>query len=265
MEKKMSDPLFIHEKIVVEGTYGDKEVQISRCLPVHATGVDIVVLHGVHSSANLTPRNKFRFLAELLTEKGFMVWLVETSRGTREHLEGESVENWAVRAFNGKTFAQEQEDALRALKEILRRNGGKAIWLWGFSLGGIIAVSAAGLISLPGGAPAVDKLIISGTGLRVSLETERDTLKMPILSTLMETLTPDIFKRVGANSVMSFRGEFDEIFSLRSALDFIDSIGLPADKKTFFTIKGADHSFRHKKGRPDTAIIEEMVSHISGE
>lgn len=252
-----------YESIILPGTFGDKEVRLCRCAPERLIGIDVILLHGVHSSANMSPSNKFRYLAQLLTAKGCTAWLTETSRKTRCRNEFESAADWAAEAFGGKTFAQEQEDVLRAIKEVLKRTGMKAAWLWGFSLGGIIAASLTGQIApLTDGGPAIDRLIFSGTGLKPYPEVGKGMYKTPILSTLRETLSADTLSRVRANRVISFRGEFDEVFSMKSCLEFIDGIGLPADKKTFRTIRGADHSLRHRNCKADPGIMEEMVDYL---
>lgn len=260
----MTNTRINYKKIIVPGTYGDKEVYLYHCIPEQANGVDIVLLHGVHSSAGLSARNKFSNLAELLLQKGFTPWLVETSRNARHRCEGEEIYNWACRAFAGKTFAQEQEDVFLAIKEVLSMVASKTVWLWGFSLGGIIAASAAGLFHMQDNEESpVEKLILSGTGLRAYPEVENQMMKMPILSTLRETLSADMLPLVRTKTVISFRGEFDEVFSEDSCRDFVNRINLPADKKTFLTIKGADHSLRMRNGKADCGILKEMVEYIA--
>lgn len=258
----MTETVLTHENITIEGFHGDREVRVCRCAPSAAGGVDVVLLHGVHSFANLSPQNKFRFLAELLTKEGFTAWLVETSRASRHRDEAEDPGRWVDNAFGGKTFAQEQEEVFRAIREILKRNGGKQIWLWGFSLGGIIAASAASRITLPDGRPAVGRLIISGTGLWAYPQAEEEMLRLPILSTLREMLSPDMLGGVKTGGVVSFRGEYDEVFPEKSCREFIEKIDLPDEKKTFLTIAGADHSLRHRNGKSDTSIMKEMVDFL---
>lgn len=260
----MANTRINHEKIIIPGTYGDKEIYLYHCIPEKANGVDIVLLHGVHSSAGLSARNKFNNLAELLLIKGFTPWLVETSRNARHRREGEETNEWAHRAFAGKTFAQEQKDVFLAIKEVLSRITAKAVWLWGFSLGGIIAAAAAGLLPASNReAPLVEKLILSGTGLQAYPEVENQMMKMPVLSTLRKTLSADMLSLVHTKAVISFRGEFDEVFSEESCRDFVDGIELPADKKTFLTIRGADHSLRLRNGKADCSILKEMVEYIA--
>lgn len=259
----MTETALIHEDITLEGLYGDREVRVCRCAPRSpGRGVDVVLLHGVHSFANLSAQNKFRLLAELLTQEGFTAWLVETSRASRHRDEGEDLGKWVEAAFGGKTFAQEQEEVFLAIRGILKRNGGKPVWLWGFSLGGIIAASAAGQITLPDGSPAVDRLIVSGTGLWAYPDVEEDMLRMPILSTLRETISSEALRAVKTGGVVSFRGEYDEVFPEKSCREFIEAINLPDEKKTFLTIAGADHSLRHRNGKSDTSMMKEMVDFL---
>lgn len=261
-QNEMTETILAHEDITIEGLYGDREVRICRCAPSAPGGADVVLLHGVHSFANLSPQNKFRLLAELLTKEGFTAWLVETSRVSRHRDEGEDYYRWIENTFGGKTFAQEREDVFRAVREILARNGGKPVWLWGFSLGGIIAASAAGAITLPDGKTAIDRLIVSGTGLWAYPRAEEEMLRLPILSTLRDTLSPETLLSVKTNRVISFRGEYDEIFPEKSCREFIEKICLPEEKKAFLTIARADHSLRRRDGKSDVSIMKEMVDFL---
>ena len=145
------------ELIKLKGTFGDREVRLCRCDPAAANGVNVVLLHGVHSSANITHHNKFRHLADVLADNGFTSWLVETSRLVRNrHDYGADIAAWVKDAFSGKTFPQEQEDAFTAIREVFRRVKQQRVWLWGFSLGGIIVLSAAAVIPA-GPAPIIIK------------------------------------------------------------------------------------------------------------
>lgn len=150
---------FNYENIIIPGSFGDNEVRLCRCIPECPNGVDVVLLHGVHSSANAAPHNKFRHLAELLNKKGCFAWLVETSRNACCRDETERTALWPYDAFGGKTFANELEDVLSGINEVLRRIAMKQIWLWGFSLGGILAAAATEKIPvLPDGTPVVEKI-----------------------------------------------------------------------------------------------------------
>lgn len=258
----MTETILAHEDITIGGLYGDREVRICRCAPSVPGDANVVLLHGVHSFANLSPQNKFRLLAELLTKEGFTAWLVETSRASRHRDDGEDPNKWIENTFGGKTFAQEQEEVFRAIREILARSGGKPFWLWGFSLGGIIAASAAGEITLPDGRPAADRLIVSGTGLWAYPRAEEEMLRLPVLSTLRDTLSPETLRHVKTNCVVSFRGEYDEIFPEKSCREFIEMISLPDEKKAFLTIAHADHSLRRRDGKNDISIMKEMVDFL---
>ncbi len=253
------------EGIILRGTYGDMEIHVRQCFPKSPNNIHIILLHGVHSSANIGLHNKFRYLAELLVDCGFTAWLVETSRKLRNRLDfADNIGGWIKGAFDGKTFAQEQEDFFMAIREIIRRVSPDPIWIWGFSLGGIIALSAAaGAIEPPDGKqPAIDRIILSGTGLVAYQETESHMMKMPILSTLYSSLSQDMITRVRTNGCILFRGSEDEIFPEQSCLDLLEGIELPAESKYFHTVKGADHSLRlrNRKNAPD--IMQEMVEFI---
>lgn len=255
------------EKIRLKGTFGDGEVHLCRCVPAAPNGIDVILLHGVHSSANVHHLNKFRCLANYLADKGLTPWLVETSRRVRSrHEYANDVAGWIRDAFSGKSFPQEQEDVFTAVREVIKRSQKLKIWLWGFSLGGIIALSAAAgaIAPLANGAPPIDKLIVSGTGLVSYPEVEEQMMKLPVLSTLRATLSPDLLSKVRTTGFVSFRGTRDEIFPESSCRDLVNGIMLPKSAKHFVPVDGADHSMRTRSGKPCPAIMEEMVSYIAG-
>lgn len=251
--------------LTLKGSFGDGEVHLCHCLPTEPNGVDVVLLHGVHSSANVQRMNKFRHLADVLADRGFTSWLVETSRHVRNrHDYADNIAGWVRDAFSGKSFLQEQEDVFTAVREVIRRSQKLRVWLWGFSLGGIIALSAAaGAIEpLPGGAPAIEKLILSGTGLASYPEVEETMMKLPVLSTLRDTLSPELLSSVRTTGFISFRGTMDEIFPESSCRELVDGVPLPGEQKSFVSVEGADHSMRTRDGRPCPEIMEEMADYI---
>lgn len=262
----MMERNFETENIILKGTFGDGELRVCCCLPAKSNGTQVVLLHGVHSSANLSHENKFRTLAGLLTSRGFTPWLVETSRMVHDRLSyGTDAASWIKDAFSDKTFAQEQEDAFIAIRDIARRAKGALLWVWGFSLGGIIAASSAAGILAPhsDGKPAIDRLIVSGTGLYCRKKAEW-MLNLPILSTMRDAIAPDLLQKVATDKFIAFRGEHDEIFSKKACMDFLNTIRLPKEAKFFRTVKGADHSLRSRDGRPDPGIMEEMTDFAAG-
>ncbi|MEG1798675.1 MAG: hypothetical protein RR214_00680 [Synergistaceae bacterium] len=255
--------LSVHN-ITLGGTFGDKEVRLCRCVPNIANGIQIILLHGVHSSANFSLHNKFRRLAEILATLGCTSWLVETSRKIRDrHEYADDISSWIRDAFDGKTFAQEQEDAFVAIRHVLEETRNFPHWLWGFSLGGIIALSAASENLFTEGEKKniFDMLVLSGTGLESYRKVEEQMMKLPILSTLRTTLRADILSSVAARRLLSFRGSCDEIFSEKSCRAIVTSVKIPEDKKEFRSIEGADHSLRIRNGRPDPEIMKEMAAY----
>ena len=249
---------FISSEIIkLKGTFGDGEVFLCRCDPPSFNGVNVVWLHGVHSSANITHHNKFRHLADALADNGFTSWLVETSRMVRDrHSYGSDIAAWIRDAFAGKTFAQEQEDAFTAIREVFRRVKRQRVWLWGFSLGGIVALSAAAVM------PAVEKIILSGTGLVSFPRVEVTIPRMPILSTLRSTLAPDTLSRVKTTGLIAFRGSRDEVFPEASCRELCGAVPLPPEAKSCVPVAGSDHSMRMRDGKPCPQLMDEMVACI---
>ncbi len=258
------DRVLDSELYILEGTYGDREVHLCRCMPKHPNGINVILLHGVHSSANLSYHNKFRYLAEILTEKGLTPWLVETSRRIRNRQElKDNITAWIKGAFKEKTFMQEQEDVFIAVRKVLEEAKGESLWLWGFSLGGIIALSAAaGGIVREGISPVFDRLILSGTGLISYPQVEENMMKLPILSTLRTAISPEILLQTAAGKVIAFRGDRDEIFSKESCLDLLKRINIPDRDKFFHVIDRADHSLRTRDGAADPSIMDEMLDFL---
>ena len=252
---------------VLPGTFGDMEVKVSSSSPRSPIGVNVILLHGVHSSANMGQHNKFRFLAEILSDSGFTPWLVETSRRIRNRQDfPNDVTQWIRKAFSGKTFAEERTDVFNAICGIRSEAAGCPIWIWGFSLGGIIALSAAAdMINCPdeSGPSVLERVILSGTGLVAYKDVEERMMSLPILSTLRSEIPPDMLSHVRAKGLISFRGSCDEIFSEESCLGVLGEVNIPKRDKYFFTIEGADHSFRSRNGKADPGIMKEMVDHIT--
>jgi predicted alpha/beta-fold hydrolase len=248
---------------VVPGTFGDNEVRVTSFPPKEPNGVQVVLLHGVHSSANMGENNKFRFLSELLSGRGYAPWLVETSRKVRNRNDfSNDVPLWIREAFSGKTFVQEQQDVFNAISEISGEMPDRPIWIWGFSLGGIIALSAAAdniKRNAGEGSPLPERIILSGTGLVAYKEVEERMMSLPVLSTLRSEIDTDMLAHVKAKGLISFRGSCDEIFSEESCLGVLREASIPESEKHYFVIEGADHSFRSRYGKADPGVMEEMV------
>ena len=265
--KKIPECCQVIQEYVFPGTFGDKEVRVASCIPKDPNGVHIALLHGVHSSANMGEHNKFRLLSKLLSDRGYTPWLVETSRKIRNRQDfSNDVSRWIKKAFSGKTFAQEQQDVSSAICGISAANVGKPVWIWGFSLGGIIALSAAAdniNCRIKDGSQVPERVILSGTGLVAYEDVEARMMSLPVLSTLRSEITADMLSNVSARGLISFRGSCDEIFSEESCLGVLREVSLPDREKHFFIIEGADHSFRSRYGKADPKIMKEMVDQIA--
>lgn len=243
---------------VLPSPFGDTGVRVSRLFPAAPNGAHALLLHGVHSSANLGHRNKFRHLAEILARRGVTPWLCETSRVAVNREEYGEPLAWIEEAFGGKTFGEEHDDCLSALRLVLEENP-RSLWIWGFSLGGIIALLLARLDGL-----RVDRLILSGTALTALPEVEKVMMPMPVLSTLRATVGPDMLDGVRAGEMFSFRGTEDAVFSEEACRSLLGAVKIPESRKKFFAIEGADHSFKMRGGKYDPGIMEEMLSLMDG-
>ena len=220
---------FKDEITVLPSAFGDTGVRVSRLFPDRPDGTHALLLHGVHSSANLGHRNKFRHLAEILAAR-----------------------------FGGKTFGEEHDDCLAALRLVLERKPAK-LWIWGFSLGGIIALLLACRPEV-----RADRLVLSGTGLTATPEAESVMMPMPVLSTLRSTVAPDMVDRVRAGEAFAFRGTEDAVFTEEACRSLLGSIKIPEERKKFYAIEGADHSLKTRGGKYDPLIMDEMLSLMDG-
>ena len=246
---------FKYEITVLPSAFGDTGVRVSRLFPEEPDGTHALLLHGVHSSANLGHRNKFRHLAEILAARGVTPWLCETSRVSVSREEcGDQPLAWIEESFGGKTFGEEHDDCLAALDLALAQKPAK-FWVWGFSLGGIIALLLACRSDV-----RIDRLVLSGTGLTATPEAENIMMPMPILSTLRSTVEPDMVSRVRAGEVFAFRGTEDAVFTEEACRSLLGSIKIPDERKKFYAIEGADHSLKTRRGKHDPQIMDEMLS-----
>lgn len=246
---------FKDEITTLPSAFGDTGVRVSRLFPDKPDGTHALLLHGVHSSANLGHRNKFRHLAEILAARGVTPWLCETSRVSVSREEcGDQPLAWIEESFGGKTFGEEHDDCLAALDLALAQKPAK-LWVWGFSLGGIIALLLACRPDV-----RIDRLVLSGTGLTATPEAENIMMPMPILSTLRSTVEPDMVGRVRAGEVFAFRGTEDAVFTEEACRSLLGSIKIPDGRKKFYAIEGADHSLKTRGGKYDPLIMDEMLS-----
>ncbi len=220
------------------------------------------MLHGVHGYASLETGNKYGDLARMLSHEGAWSALVETSRSRRDRETfGTDRDAWAHAAFSGKTFAQEYEDAIAGTEAAFGELGLKNVWIFGFSLGGINATLAAGedngLSFTPSG------IALGGTGSSIRPEAA-SSLSLPIL----DTAPPKERLLLSAGNMkterlLSFYGSLDSTFSEGSCREVVEAASVPADRKRFIVIEGADHSFRTIKGIPTVKTLEMMTGVIS--
>ncbi|MEG1603819.1 MAG: hypothetical protein RR340_09430 [Cloacibacillus sp.] len=132
----LTNASFKDEVTILPGSFGLTGVKLSRLFPCAPNGRHVLLLHGVHSSANLSPRNKFRHLAILLAQRGMTPWLCETSRKVANHdAYIDDIPRWIEDAFRGKNFQNEFDDCAAALEHVLQARPA-SLWIWGSPLAG---------------------------------------------------------------------------------------------------------------------------------
>lgn len=251
-------------KIVdIPGSFGDKTVRLTVGIVDRPRQV-LVLFHGVHSCASAEAGNKYAYLGSLAAQFGVLPVLVETSRRIRDRRPyAGDLPQWIYRAFGGKTFEQELSDAAGALQAVGDLYKGLALSLWGFSLGGLIALLLAGGEGLPAGAakPRLEGLILTGCGDRIR-EDRHEALKLPILRDLSDPEA--LYRAAGALEARwcrAFYGTLDETFEESSARRLYDLIS--CRDKAFYRCEGVDHAFRNLEGSPSRKPLQDAVAALA--
>jgi dienelactone hydrolase len=252
------------------GSFGDREV----LLHFFRGGSDpdtpaVLLLHGVHGWASPMEGNKYGFLAGELAAHGVSACIAESSRLRRDRETfGDDRTSWAKTAFRGKTLSMEVFDACSAFECFCRTFSVSSPVLWGFSLGGLIAVlmagkKTAGYIASAGLTPPRERnaagLIVSGSGDELRPEASA-VLSLPILDNIGDKT--ELLRAASDASpafALFFYGSRDESFSEESSRRIFDRLPLPETRKKFCIIEGADHSFRKKEGVPSREPLEQML------
>ena len=270
------------QTILAAGAFGDGATTVSVLQAPGGAGGPvcprIVLLHGVHGCASPEPENKYGYLARLCTERGSDACIVETSRARRDRNTfiredgGDDRVAWAIAAFSGKTFAMELSDVCAALERIEADLPPRPTVLWGFSLGGIIAVLIAGgaherLLNEAGlRAPRVNAAFLgaatSGSGDRIRREAE-GRLALPILDSVPP---PGTLHRAAENMrtefFLSFYGDRDTSFDEASVRRIFDLAAVPGGQKVFSVLGGSDHAFRTVNGAPSFRPLIGMADSV---
>lgn len=253
------------------GSFGDREVHLFFLSEKAEEQKPLYVLyHGVHGCAQPNASNKYGYLASGLVRKGAAVCIAENSRLRRDRETfGLDRTSWAHAAFAGKTFSMEIYDACSALAEAQKMYPDRKTILWGFSLGGLIALLMAGgetgefTKALPLAEPAWKRpsgLVVSGSGDETAAP-ETGNLPLPILDTLGEksVLLRAASEADSLSFALFFYGSRDGTFTEESSRRLFRLVPLPDDRKEFHIILGADHSFRMVEDLPSSKPVEEMA------
>ncbi len=245
-------------KNFIDGTFGDKTVLITTGVIDRPRGV-VLLFHGVHSSANSEPGNKYARIGAALAENGFMPLLVETSRLIRNRQDyALRPEKWIYDAFCGKNYAQELGDCYNAFCAARELYPYLPMVLWGFSLGGLSALLIAG--GACGSAENLDGLVVCGSGDSTYPE-NMAMFKLPILDTLKdggELLSAA--KNLKVRWARVFRGSEDSTFPNDACRRIFDAMATP--DKEYYEVEGSDHTFRFLHGVASRKPLEEVFSYI---
>jgi hypothetical protein len=210
----------------------------------------------------------------MLNFRGALSAVVETSRLRRDRETfKEDRDSWARAAFGGKTFAAEHADVLEGVSLVHSLFPENDLWIWGFSLGGIHAVTAAGgsskavLCAEKHKAPLPEfpfsGIVTSGSGDRVRPGAKR-SFELPILDSMPpESILHEAARNLSAGYFVSFYGSLDETFSEESCREIFGEVPLPEARKVFHVIEGADHPFRHLHGQPSLKPLEMMTEKLA--
>lgn len=245
-------------KHYIDGSFGDRTVLVTTG-EVYRPRKAVVLFHGVHSSANGHPANKYARIGAALAENGLMPVLVETSRRVRNrHDYADRPVEWIADAFYGKNYQQELSDCYAGCCAARSLFPNLPITLWGFSLGGLSALLiASGKIFRP---VEFEGLVMCGSGAEV-MHSRRDIFKLPILDSLSDgAMLMEAAQNVHTSWARVFHGSLDTTFSRTSCHNLFAK--LPVKDKEFYEIEGADHSFRLFNGKSSSKSLEAVYRHI---
>jgi len=259
---RMLDPSF--RTIYAKGSFGDGKVPVHILEPESGrdTAPLVIMLHGVHGCASPEMGNKYGDLGRMLFETGAACAMVETSRRRRDRdTFGTDREAWAHAAFGGKTFSQDMEDAIAGTEAACREAGAHNVWVFGFSLGGIHALLAAGEENGFSFNPAGIALGGTGSGIRPEAA---GSLALPVLDTAPpEERLNRAAGRITGGRLVSFFGSLDATFSEESCRELFERVAIPPERKNFIVIDGSDHPFRTINGAATTKPIEMITMALS--
>ena len=245
----------------IDGTYGDKTVILTAGI-VDNPRKAVLLFHGVHSNACADAGNKYARIGRALAENGVLPVMAESSRRVRNRQDyAGNPMGWIYDAFDGKTYAQELQDAQNAYRAVRLLYPALPLTLWGFSLGGLSALLIAGGYTSGGRAPEdLEGLVICGSGDETYPE-NAEVLKLPIINTVESP--KELYsaaERVRTAWVRTFRGTEDGTFSEEACRRIFDRI--PVADKQFFQVEGSDHSFRMIHGSTSRKPLAEVYKHL---
>ena len=242
---------------LIDGTFGDKTVLLTTGV-IDRPKRAVLLFHGVHSNAAPDPGNKYAGIGLRIARSGNLPILAETSRKIRNRADyQDDPMGWVNDAFAGKTFRDELTDFANALTAVRTLYPALPVTMWGFSLGGLIALLiAGGYTEAP--LDRLDSLVICGSGDSVFPENV-GMFKLPILSTLtdsMDELHRAAAKLGGLKWLRVFRGTQDSTFPSSACKALYDSAAT-ADK-AYYEIEGSDHTFRFLDGKLSHRPLNEV-------
>lgn len=209
----------------------------------------MAIFHGVYSTGRPKEGSKYSYVADLLYEGGCSVMVMESSR---RPIRGDFNQKSLIASFTGKSFDAEVDDCRNCLQAALDEAESSSLTLWGFSLGGIIAALLT--VEHPGCG-----VVTSGTGVTPRPESA-DMLSLPILRHLRPDDLVAFVRRARPSWVLSFWGSEDRVFPREGAREAYEVFA--TDQRQFIEYPGADHSFRHVKGKSSFAALDLMAQTV---
>jgi dienelactone hydrolase len=215
----------------------------------------VVNLHGTFGDIHWGS-GKYAELARGIAGKGLAnTMLYSSSRDWKKAQELSDSYESKIATFQGKTFADELEDARRVVAQAVQNSkkqlqGGEEleVILNGNSLGGIIAFYLAREF------PEIKAIVTVGTGLR----TEKGDV--PILDTF-----PD--EEEVRNTLANYKGKFimqfgtaDTVFSQESFEDLFETVW--TEEKSYVCYVWVDHSFKSVDGEPSKEIYQTATNQL---
>lgn len=240
-------------KSTISSNYQKKQI-ITETWVNSQTNNLVIFLHGAFSSPYKSKTTKILTISSKVLDQGYSVGFYQSARNfSWQNKSSLSFFQFAKLSFKEKSFAQELDDVVKAISEIIKKtkitNKTKRlrITLVGFSLGGIIGCFIAKKFK------EVKNIFMFGTGIYFKGYQDLPiTNNLPSSNYLGKTLSDY------QNKLHLYLGKNDKVVNLPNASKLLN-LASNANWKSLTVIKDTDHRFNGK----ENVIYKNILFHLN--